>query len=125
MICMQNMCKHHKMPFSGCMLYKLRSDRGQLKCINNLPVARGPKIACLWPKMLILALAEIITRCFSDASMLYIYRDAVAEEGAPAMGAKGLCIPFKQPADIKETDKCICPECTKKPIFYTLFGRSY
>jgi len=28
-------------------------------------------------------------------------RDAVTEEGAPAMAAKGLCIPFKQPADIK------------------------
>lgn len=98
---------------------------GQLKCNNNLAVAHGPKIACLWPKMLILALAEIITRYFNDASTLYVYRDAVAEEGAPAMGAKGLCIPFKQPADIKETDKCIGSECTKKPMFYTLFGRSY
>ena len=41
------------------------------------------------------------------------------------MGAKGLCIPFTQPADVKDTDKCIGPECTKKPICYTLFGRSY
>lgn len=54
-----------------------------------------------------------------------MYRDVVAEEGAPAMGAKGLCIPFKQPAEIKDTDKCIGPDCTKKPVFYTLFGCSY
>lgn len=52
-------------------------------------------------------------------------RDAVVEEGAPAMGAKGLCIPFKQPAEIKPTDKCICPGCDKKPQYFTLFGRSY
>jgi len=52
-------------------------------------------------------------------------RDAVTEDGAPAMGAKGLCIPFKQPADIKPTDKCVCPGCQTKPQYYTLFGRSY
>jgi len=52
-------------------------------------------------------------------------RDSVTEEGAPAMGAKGLCIPFKQPADIKSTDKCVCPGCEAKPLYYTLFGRSY
>jgi len=52
-------------------------------------------------------------------------RDAVTEEGGPAMGAKGLCIPFKQPADIKPTDKCIGPDCTATPLYYTLFGRSY
>ena len=54
-----------------------------------------------------------------------VYRDVVAEEGAPAMGAKGLCIPFEQPAEIKATDKCVGPDCTNKPCFYTLFGRSY
>jgi len=57
--------------------------------------------------------------------MLSNYREVIAEEGAPAMGAKALCIPFKQPAEIKEKDKCIGPECTKNPICYTLFGRSY
>jgi hypothetical protein len=30
-----------------------------------------------------------------------------AEPGAPAMGAKGLCIPFDQPAKITASDKCI------------------
>jgi len=54
-----------------------------------------------------------------------IYRDVIAEDGAPAMGAKGLCIPFEQPAEIKATDKCIGPDCSNKPCFYTLFGRSY
>ncbi|XP_059478554.1 bifunctional glutamate/proline--tRNA ligase [Neocloeon triangulifer] len=48
-----------------------------------------------------------------------------AEPGAPAMGAKGLCIPFDQPAEITPADKCIYPSCKNKPKYYTLFGRSY
>lgn len=43
----------------------------------------------------------------------------------PAMGAKSLCIPFEQPAEISSSDKCIHPACNNKPKFYTLFGRSY
>lgn len=52
-------------------------------------------------------------------------RGEEAEPGAPAMGAKSLCIPFDQPAPIAASDKCINPSCTNKPKFYTLFGRSY
>jgi len=52
-------------------------------------------------------------------------REAATEEGGPAMGAKGLCIPFVQPAPIKDSDKCIGPGCPGKPTCYTLFGRSY
>uniref|UniRef100_A0A1A9WPS7 Bifunctional glutamate/proline--tRNA ligase n=1 Tax=Glossina brevipalpis TaxID=37001 RepID=A0A1A9WPS7_9MUSC len=52
-------------------------------------------------------------------------RDEEAEPGAPAMGAKSLCIPFEQPASITAADKCIHPGCTNKPKYYTLFGRSY
>ncbi|KAH8337466.1 hypothetical protein KR059_010928 [Drosophila kikkawai] len=52
-------------------------------------------------------------------------RGEEAEPGAPAMGAKSLCIPFEQPAAISASDKCINPGCTNKPKFYTLFGRSY
>ncbi|XP_024936533.1 bifunctional glutamate/proline--tRNA ligase isoform X2 [Cephus cinctus] len=54
-------------------------------------------------------------------------REDVGEEpGAPAMGAKGLCIPFDQPKFASlNTLKCIHPSCTRKPKFYTLFGRSY
>ncbi|CAH1112220.1 unnamed protein product [Psylliodes chrysocephalus] len=47
------------------------------------------------------------------------------EPGAPSMGAKSLCIPLEQPAPIKPSDKCIHPDCKNKPIYYTLFGRSY
>uniref|UniRef100_A0A182Q3N8 Bifunctional glutamate/proline--tRNA ligase n=1 Tax=Anopheles farauti TaxID=69004 RepID=A0A182Q3N8_9DIPT len=52
--------------------------------------------------------------------------DAEAEAGAPAMGAKSLCIPFEQPAKIDPTtDKCVHPSCGRVAKFYTLFGRSY
>jgi bifunctional glutamyl/prolyl-tRNA synthetase len=52
-------------------------------------------------------------------------RDAVVEEGAPAMGAKGLCIPFEQPEKLAENQPCVHPECKNKAKNYTLFGRSY
>nr|CAI5819599.1 unnamed protein product [Callosobruchus analis] len=45
--------------------------------------------------------------------------DAV-EPGAPSMGAKSLCIPLDQPAPITSSDKCIHPDCKRKPLFYTL-----
>lgn len=51
--------------------------------------------------------------------------DAEGDVQAPAMGAKSLCIPFDQPANILPSDKCIHPACKNKPKFYTLFGRSY
>lgn len=51
-------------------------------------------------------------------------RDAVVEEGAPAMGAKSLCIPLEQPKQIVD-QKCVHPKCTAKAKYYTLFGRSY
>lgn len=47
------------------------------------------------------------------------------EPGAMLTGAKSLCIPFKQPAEILPTDKCIHPACTRSPKFWTYFGRSY
>jgi len=52
-------------------------------------------------------------------------RDESLEPGAPSMGAKSLCIPFSQPAQIQAGDKCIKPGCCNKPQFYTMFGRSY
>ncbi|CAH2045899.1 unnamed protein product, partial [Iphiclides podalirius] len=51
--------------------------------------------------------------------------DPTAEVKGPAMGAKSLCIPFKQPKEITDTDQCIHPSCKNKPKFITLFGRSY
>ena len=47
------------------------------------------------------------------------------DASGPLMGAKSLCIPFQQPADISAQDHCVNPECQTKPQFYTLFGRSY
>ncbi|CAL1534033.1 unnamed protein product [Lymnaea stagnalis] len=52
-------------------------------------------------------------------------RDVIVEEGAPAMGAKGLCIPFQQPQELKPGTKCIMPGCTSPAKHYTMFGRSY
>ncbi|XP_013147701.1 PREDICTED: bifunctional glutamate/proline--tRNA ligase [Papilio polytes] len=51
--------------------------------------------------------------------------DTTAEVKGPAMGAKSLCIPFKQPRELTKDDRCIHPECNNKPKFITLFGRSY
>jgi prolyl-tRNA synthetase len=58
------------------------------------------------------------------------YLKLISEEGgdvdekAPSMGAKTLCIPFKQPVDgVKEDTKCFA--CGDKAKSYTLWGRSY
>uniref|UniRef100_T1IPR4 Uncharacterized protein n=1 Tax=Strigamia maritima TaxID=126957 RepID=T1IPR4_STRMM len=61
-----------------------------------------------------------------------IKKDSAKEETqpgdaqGPAMGAKSLCIPFKE-KDRKFPPKTLCihPDCKNKPKFYTLFGRSY
>ncbi len=48
------------------------------------------------------------------------------EPGAPSMGAKSLCCPFKQPRKIDPAkQKCVLEGCDKPPVFYTMFGRSY
>ncbi|XP_022711393.1 bifunctional glutamate/proline--tRNA ligase-like [Varroa jacobsoni] len=47
------------------------------------------------------------------------------EPGTPAMGAKSLCIPFEQPMEITDRDKCVRSDCPNKPKSYTIFGRSY
>ncbi len=52
-------------------------------------------------------------------------KEADQEAGAPSMGAKSLCIPFNQPAQLTEQAHCVRPGCQAKPQFYTLFGRSY
>ena len=56
--------------------------------------------------------------------IVFFCRDAVVEEGAPAMGAKSLCIPADQPKPIT-SQVCFHPDCKQKAIYYTLFGRSY
>ncbi|XP_068619443.1 bifunctional glutamate/proline--tRNA ligase [Battus philenor] len=51
--------------------------------------------------------------------------DPTVEIKGPAMGAKSLCVPFKQPRELSDADRCIHPSCNNKPKFITLFGRSY
>lgn len=43
--------------------------------------------------------------------------DAESEAGAPTMGAKTLCIPFEQPAEIVPNDKCVHPACGRAVKF--------
>ncbi|KAM6467592.1 bifunctional glutamate/proline--tRNA ligase isoform 2-T2 [Liasis olivaceus] len=50
-------------------------------------------------------------------------RDQDLEPGAPSMGAKSLCIPFKPLCELQNGARCICGKNPAK--FYTLFGRSY
>ena len=51
--------------------------------------------------------------------------DVEAAGEGPLMGAKSLCIPLDQPKQVAHDATCIHPNCTRKPQFYTLFGRSY
>ena len=53
------------------------------------------------------------------------YREEALEPGAPAMGAKALCIPFKQPKELSSDAGCVRRGCGNKAKYYTLFGRSY
>ncbi|KAM5163294.1 bifunctional glutamate/proline--tRNA ligase isoform 4-T4 [Mantella aurantiaca] len=50
-------------------------------------------------------------------------RDQDLEPGAPSMGAKSLCIPFKPLKELQAGTKCVCAKNPAK--YYTLFGRSY
>ncbi|KAM3930026.1 bifunctional glutamate/proline--tRNA ligase isoform 2-T2 [Leptodactylus fuscus] len=50
-------------------------------------------------------------------------RDQDLEPGAPSMGAKSLCIPFKPLKELQSGAKCVCEKNPAK--YYTLFGRSY
>ncbi|KAM6217399.1 bifunctional glutamate/proline--tRNA ligase [Rhynchocyon petersi] len=50
-------------------------------------------------------------------------RDQDLEPGAPSMGAKSLCIPFKPLCELQPGTRCICGKNPAK--YYTLFGRSY
>ncbi|XP_074805342.1 bifunctional glutamate/proline--tRNA ligase isoform X6 [Natator depressus] len=50
-------------------------------------------------------------------------RDQDLEPGAPSMGAKSLCIPFRPLCELQQGAKCVCGKNPAK--FYTVFGRSY
>ncbi|XP_076817359.1 bifunctional glutamate/proline--tRNA ligase-like [Clavelina lepadiformis] len=51
-------------------------------------------------------------------------RDQDLEPGAPSMGAKSLCIPFKPLKELQEGQTCVSG-CGKPAKGYCLFGRSY
>ena len=52
--------------------------------------------------------------------------DTPADERAPSMGAKSLCIPFEQPAGVvKGETKCTNPNCKHKAEAWCLFGREF
>ncbi|KAL0969878.1 hypothetical protein UPYG_G00233690 [Umbra pygmaea] len=50
-------------------------------------------------------------------------KDQDLEPGAPSMGAKSLCIPFKPLKPLQQGQMCVSGKETAQ--FYTLFGRSY
>ncbi|TAQ91669.1 hypothetical protein B7494_g63 [Chlorociboria aeruginascens] len=52
--------------------------------------------------------------------------DVPADQKAPSMGMKSLCIPFEQPEGIiKGETKCLNPECGAFAAKWCMFGRSY
>jgi len=57
-------------------------------------------------------------------SNLIFYRDQDVEPGAPSMGAKSLCIPFKPLKQLEKGALCVCG-CGTPAKAYCLFGRSY
>jgi len=52
--------------------------------------------------------------------------DGPADQKAPSMGMKSLCIPFEQPEGVvKGETKCLNPECEAFAKAWCMFGRSY
>lgn len=70
-------------------------------------------------------------KCEDKIKDLTAGREDTADEGpanqkAPSMGMKSLCIPFEQPEGIvKGETKCLNPECTALAEKWCMFGRSY
>ncbi|KAJ2388462.1 ribose-phosphate pyrophosphokinase 1, partial [Coemansia sp. RSA 2559] len=61
-----------------------------------------------------------------DRSSRDVQGDEPEDEKAPSMGAKSLCLPFKQPTDhpiVPGSTKCV--QCGQDAKRYALFGRSY
>ena len=56
--------------------------------------------------------------------LILYYRDQDVEPGAPSMGAKSLCIPFKPLRELKKGLNCVA-ECGHEAKAYCMFGRSY
>ena len=56
-------------------------------------------------------------------SLSPLSRDQDLEPGAPSMGAKSLCIPFKPLKPLQPGQMCVSGK--EAAQYYTLFGRSY
>lgn len=63
----------------------------------------------------IYACEKLSTR-FEVMSVVIPHKEAV---GAPAMGAKAHCIPFKQPEELSSDAGCICRGWGNKPKYCT------
>lgn len=71
---------------------------------------------------------SIVIDCCHAFCTLYaafVCSDDASEVGQALMGAKALCIPFDQPAEVDSGTPCVHPECSNKANCFTLFGRSY
>lgn len=101
-----------------------RSHRKVIKKWDEVIHALDAKNVVLIPH----CLAE---KCEDKIKDLTTGRDASADEGpanqkAPSMGMKSLCIPFEQPEGIlKGETKCLNPECDALAEKWCMFGRSY
>jgi prolyl-tRNA synthetase len=101
-----------------------RSHRIVIKKWDEVVPALDAKNVALIPH----CLAE---KCEDKIKDLTTGRDDSADEGpanqkAPSMGMKSLCIPFEQPEGIvKGETKCLNPECNSFAEKWCMFGRSY
>ncbi|KAM0187768.1 hypothetical protein ACHAPA_011104 [Fusarium lateritium] len=64
-------------------------------------------------------------KCEDRIKQLTTKEDDSGDLGTASMGMKSLCIPFEQPGEIEEGQKCLSPECGRLAQKWTLFGRSY
>ena len=71
-------------------------------------------------------LTKILSEKITSVSIikLILHRDQDVEAGAPSMGAKSLCIPFKPLKELESGMVCIAG-CGKAAEVYCMFGRSY
>lgn len=67
---------------------------------------------------------ETCEDAIKDRSARTVENEEEVDERAPSMGAKSLCIPNDQAA-YPSIDGKVCPQCGKKALAWTMFGRSY
>lgn len=60
-----------------------------------------------------------------DSATASLAEDEEADDKAPSMGAKSLCIPFDHQDKLKAGMMCIHPACGQPATCICMFGRSY